>query len=148
MSRVIILSKHFLKGHPKEGQPTNFKEKFLSGEKKHTIRNPKKKWKVGDKASIREWSGKPYRSKQIIIKEVEIKKVWDIKINFNLLEYKLSFEINNKRVPFNERHHIWENDGLDSVDFWCWFVKNPTQDHHMMQEFKGQIICWDESVEY
>lgn len=42
---VITLSKNFMKGHPKAGQPTNFREKFLKKEKIHTIRANYPLWK-------------------------------------------------------------------------------------------------------
>lgn len=35
---VITLSQYFLATHKRAGDPTDFKEKFLSGEKIHTIR--------------------------------------------------------------------------------------------------------------
>lgn len=71
---VITLSKVFLKGHRREGQPTDFAEKFRK-QKVHTIRANYPLWKKrieevlrGDAClSIRQWSGKPYRSKQIVL---------------------------------------------------------------------------------
>lgn len=75
---VITLSKRFMKGHPKEGEPTYFKNKFLEYQKKHTIRGNYELWNKrieevqrGEaKLSIRQWSGKPYASKQEIIMEL------------------------------------------------------------------------------
>lgn len=75
---VITLSKRFMKGHPKEGEPTDFKNKFLEYLKKHTIRGNYELWNKrieevqrGEaKLSIRQWSGKPYASKQEIIMEL------------------------------------------------------------------------------
>lgn len=91
MSRVITLSRTFPKGHSRAGDSTNFVEKSLvsigisacdltaelqqivdmrtfldCNPKHHTIRAGKR-WKTGDKASLRVWSGLPYRSKQIAI---------------------------------------------------------------------------------
>ena len=66
--KVITLSKQFLKGHPRAGQPTGFREKFLKGEKVHTIRkNERGYFKDGDDLSVRAWSGAAYRSKQVEI---------------------------------------------------------------------------------
>lgn len=75
---VITLSKRFLKGHPKEDEPTDFKNKFLEHQKKHTIRGNYALWEKrieevqrGEaKLSIRQWSGKPYASKQEIVMEL------------------------------------------------------------------------------
>ena len=74
---VITLSKKFLFGSRK-GEETHFKDKFLSGEKIHTIRANYPLWEKRIKEvqegkailSIREWSGKPYRSKQVVIKNL------------------------------------------------------------------------------
>ncbi len=58
-------------------KPTGFKKKILSGDKKHTIRQNYKFWKKrideinAGRAilSVRQWSGKPYQSKQVEIKQ-------------------------------------------------------------------------------
>lgn len=82
------ISKVYLSGHPKAGQPTHFKEKILcgvqntvahckgtsihTGSKIHTIRPNYEYWK-GIEAkvnsgegilSLREWEGTPYKSKR------------------------------------------------------------------------------------
>lgn len=44
---VITLSKKFMKGHPKEGNPTNFINRFISHDKIHTIRANYALWKNG-----------------------------------------------------------------------------------------------------
>lgn len=70
---VIMLSKVFPKGHRREGEPTGFMEKLLSGEKIHTIRTNFPLWdkrirevEKGEACiSVRQWEDKPYRSKQI-----------------------------------------------------------------------------------
>lgn len=88
---VLTLSVTFPKGHPRAGEPTNFKEKMANAiyhmrhpevfepgepnnedEKYHTIRANNELWKKrfeeierGEAClSIRQWSGLPYRSKQ------------------------------------------------------------------------------------
>lgn len=159
MSKVITFSRTFPSYHPRAGQPTFFVEKILAGlsdmhypdfkipkefknydwyeyyncnqPKYHTMRAGHQ-WKVGDKFSPRIWSGKPYNSKQIIIApDIEIKKVWD-------------FEIKNNMVLVNDKSTIAEliaiNDGLNNKDFKEWF--------QFPKPFEGQIICWNESIEY
>ncbi len=178
MSKVITFSTKFPSYHPKAGQPTYFVEKFISSldimnggirfdisqqvsgffdsnqylkckPKWHTIRKGNR-WKVGDKFSPRIWgtdinpkSGRSgaYHSKQIILSpDVEIKKTWDFKINGG------EFMINDKiyggesEAPFELLELIAENDGLDRHDLMAWF-KYP-------KPFYGQIICWDESINY
>lgn len=164
MSRVITFSKTFPAYHPKAGQPTYFVEKLWAwladntdytqgnlemdwyeyynciSPKHHTIRAGKC-WKAGDKFSPRIWSGKPYNSSQIIIApDIEIKRVWDIKID--------GFCIWIKETTFSTYRHgelvakLAENDGLSLVDFWDWFPQKRGK------VFTGQIICWSDKIEY
>ena len=75
---IITLSRYFPAKHSKAGMPTNFKEKFIKGEKMHTIRANFRLWEkrikevqAGDAVlSIRQWTGKPYRSKQVEIAQL------------------------------------------------------------------------------
>jgi hypothetical protein len=109
--------------------------------KYHTIRGGNR-WKVGDKFSPRVWSGKPYQSKQIIIAhDIEIKKVWDIEIwrGSRNLSVAINIEGINYMVPWVD---VAENDGLTIEDFESWFNLKP------FQEFKGQIICWNDQINY
>jgi hypothetical protein len=69
----ITFSKEFPPYHKKCGEPTNFVEKIMSGEKIHVILNSPMIWEdrfrdiYSGKAclSLRYWSGKQNRSKQI-----------------------------------------------------------------------------------
>jgi hypothetical protein len=165
MSKVITFSRVFPAYHPRNGQPTFFVEKFLHSvytdfgqelntylydckdkiglqiinildvdPKYHTIRSGSR-WKVGDKFSPRVWSGKPYQSKQVIIApDIEIKKIWKFEIKGN------GFYINDWPISPDKLCDVAENDGLDYFDFQRWF--------QYPKPFSGQIICWDESIEY
>jgi len=161
MSRVITFSRTFPAYHPKAGQPTYFVEKFtrsriLMGErpcdisdeifstemyyicepKNHTIRAGSR-WKVGDKFSPRVWSGKPYQSKQIIIApDIEIKKTWDFTIDL----ISPSICLNGFPLGSNNLIEIATNDGLNVDELLAWF-KFP-------KPYTGQIICWNENVNY
>lgn len=173
MSKVRTFSRYFPKGHPKQGEPTHFVEQIWNslrelnlplpknadftkefmwsilplsnfGCKHHTIRGGKH-FKVGDWFSPRVWSDKPYSSKQIIIApDLQIKKLWNIEIEVGekYWFFKLNGEdISNGREDFNIDEFtetLAKNDGLNLTDFLNWFPKT----------FSGQIICWDESVEY
>jgi hypothetical protein len=160
MAKVITFSRQFPSYHPKAGEPTYFVEKMFKSlflmkcipvelyadfnfsimnndnyaPKHHTVRNGSR-WKVGDKFSPRVWSGKPYHSKQIILSEdIEIKRIWDIEIDE---DYAIT--INGWVFSCGYELQLAKNDGLPHEDFLNWFVKLP---------FKGQIICWNDSVTY
>jgi hypothetical protein len=164
MSKVITFSRFFPAYHPKKGEPTYFVEKIARGlhqqgvrpfdipdeifstemyylidGKHHTIRAGNR-WKVGDKFSPRVWSGKPYNSKQIIIApDIEIKKVWDVLI-MNGPDW---FEVMiNGKDYLNDGWSLFllaQNDGLRLDDMMNWFKDDI---------FAGQIICWNDSINY
>lgn len=171
MSKVITFSMVFPAYHPKAGQPTFFVEKvlnsFLMGgnsiytedtsiefikslskdmfhHKHHTIRAGNR-WKVGDKFSPRVWSGKPYNSKQIIIApDIEIKKVWDVKVEKEVYYNENSGVNVITKISINGAHKtanyepLAKNDGLSLDDLCYWFAK----------PMIGQIICWSKNVNY
>lgn len=151
MAKVIRLSRTFQKGHPKAGEPTHFVEKALKSlsfihndtdvriyqsvsPKHHTIRAGKR-WKTGDMASLRVWSGKPYRSPQIAIApDVEL-TVKDVQIK------NMHLYIDNAYVGLllpNQSSKIDAlivNDGLNYADFRSWF--------NLPCHFVGQILIWN-----
>ena len=176
MSKVITFSRTFPPYHPKAGQPTNFVSKIWKGlyglglpdiekyanelapkltddafnflvdcefePKHHTIRAGHR-FEAGDMFSPRVWgndinpkSGKsgPYHSKQIIIApDTEVKKVWSFDKDL------LGGEFRMKGCDVTTHlEMIAKNDGLTLEDFIEWFPK----------PFTGQIICWNENIEY
>lgn len=124
-------------------------DESITGIKKHTIRAGHR-WKIGNKFSPRVWSGRPYASKQIIIApDIEIKKIWNFEIEPT--EKNIIFRINGTMVSeYRKQTENWfnveilqemaKNDGLDTDDFFEWF--------DISKPFSGQIICWNESVNY
>jgi len=153
MSKVITFSKVFPSYHPRRGEPTFFVEKVIKSigvgnynvnmeayndvsPKHHTIRAGHR-WKVGDKFSPRVWSGQPYASKQITFApDIKIKKIWDFAMVGD------TFFINRKELHNNEWEYIEalvRNDGLTLNDFCKWFNE---------LSFDGQIICWNENINY
>lgn len=131
---VITLSRNFLAGHPKAGEPTNFRDKFINKQKIHTIRGNYELWskRIQDvqegKAvlSIREWSGVPYRSLQTEIARLDAGSG----VGIQRLEY-------NKGVWFLETTEgtVWfrgtkglrnlaKNAGLELEDWIEWFKKS------------------------
>lgn len=170
MSKVITFSRVFPSYHPRKGEPTRFIEKIYAGladgrpdfkipndanalwdwyeyyncvaPKHHTIRAGHR-FKVGDKFSPRVWSGKPYRSKQIIIApDIEVKKVWGLEIKDSEIRIRGSERTACRLydVPANEIPFIAVNDGLSFIDFMHWF--------QFPKNFEGQIICWNENIIY
>lgn len=121
--------------------------------KHHTIRAGHR-WKAGDWFQPFTWgtdinpkSGRsgPYQSKQITFApEIQIKKVWDLDIHGTdwyldgRHEYTTGWNVSIKTVS--------ENDGLVEDDFYDWFTMSP--DFKKKQEFCGQILCWNESINY
>lgn len=109
-------------------------------QKLHTIRSGTR-WKQGEKASPRVWSGTPYRSPQIIIApDVELKQVYDFQI-----KSKDRFILSDDRKAFifgensGKLSTIAKNDGLSKVDLFQWF--------EYPQQFDGQILAW-RAVDY
>jgi len=140
---VITVSKTFLKDHPRAGESTGFREKVLSKEKKHTVRKHTPYWvknikKIIDKEavlSIREWTEKPYASKQS-----EIEKLSEIGFESIVIDSDGNFYIGARRKALSneELTILAKNDGLSLKDFLDWFevdklIKNKTR-------FTGIII--------
>jgi hypothetical protein len=152
-----------MQSHPRAGDTTGFVEKILSGEKKHTIRSSKYRWKAGDKFSPRIWTGKPYRSPQqeLSCGVLTVVNTWDILIkphdysHFPLIYLsRANVEVNDKgslyvhlcsffgsncrNIGRQCERQLAMNDGLSLDDFFAWFTL----------PFKGQIICWDKDLNY
>lgn len=135
---VLMLSRLFPASHPKAGERTYFREKIVvAGKlssrqvdfpKLHTIRANYEFWKKrmeeiqrGEAIlSIRQWEGKPYRSKQAEILQLGAED--GIGIQQLLYEDKLFeddfFKVNGQGVDIIQLAH---NDGL-TFDNWAdWF---------------------------
>lgn len=108
-------------------------------QKHHTIRVGNR-FSPGDMASLRVWSDKPYRSKQIEFAQVEVKKVWPITIIVDdIFNPIYSGDV---LIPTCQ---IAKNDGLECDDFVKWFMIHPKKTGSI---FTGQIIAWSDSIEY
>lgn len=115
--------------------------------KGHTVRKGKR-FKAGDWFAPRVWghdinikSGRsgPYHSQQIrIAPDIHIPKTWDFDISGNDGKFFID------ESPFTARgvfvNELAKNDGLTTDDFKSWF-KHP-------EPFSGQIICWNETIDY
>ncbi len=113
--------------------------------KHHTIRAGHR-WKVGDIFSPRIWSDKPYHSKQIIIApDIEIKKIWYFEISEDRIFIESDYDIFCKEYTDNIAT-IAQNDGLQKLDFIDWFTLSPKFKKN--KSFSGQIICWNDDINY
>lgn len=119
---ILTLAKHFPLSHYRAGTPTEFKEKFLNGEKIHTIRSNYNLWKSriqevqkGNAViSIRQWSDKPYRSEQITIAELNKENGVGIE--------KISLpSIGGLGLVLKLYPDLDKNDGLSRLDWMNWF---------------------------
>jgi len=103
----------------------------------HTIRAGSR-WKPGDMASLRVWSGLLRRSKQIEFAQVEIKRVWEIEVS----EF---WFVNGHILEYDQVVELAKNDGLEYSDFVEWFKIHPKQKDYV---FKGQVISWSSEINY
>lgn len=165
--RILTMSRFFPKGHIREGEATFFMEKILAGlgvtmktlpdhlssivndfqmllapeeTKHHTIRAGDR-WKPGDMVSLRVWSDKPRRSKQIEFAQVEVVKTWEVEIYTQGRDIKINGEV----CDFDLAKAVAKNDGLEWADFVSWFAIHPKKKG---AEFRGQIVCWSQYVNY
>ena len=127
----LTLSKAFPAKHPRNGQPTHFRTKFEECSKIHTIRANFPLWKdrfarifVGDAVlSIRQWSDKPYHSKQELVADLGIRDAIGIE--------ELVFVDGDINKPHIVKHpdqlvpvtiyDLATNDGLSVEDWLDWF---------------------------
>ena len=131
---VITLSKLFLSKHPKCGQSTNFKYMFEKHIKIHTIRSNYELWakRISEvmegkaQLSIRQWSDKPYRSKQELLATltkndgVGLQKLMFIPdANGNTTWNRYAIDGHYLSVPSLET--LANNDGLSLEDWKAWF---------------------------
>lgn len=133
---VITLSRHFLANHKRAGEETHFKEKFLLGQgltdydtpskaKIHTIRANYPLWEKRIKEvqegravlSIRQWTGKPYKSKQVEIAMLTAGSG----VGIQLMELTNDFA----ECIIGDHHHSYgavaKHDGLHPADWLDWF---------------------------
>lgn len=114
--------------------------------KGHTIREGHNV-KVGDTVEFYIWSGKPYNSPQIVVTpRIPVLKTWDIILEAGAENYHRldNITINDDFTDNEILLEIAKNDGLSFEDFEQWF--QPANMNH--EEFRGQIICWNDSINY
>lgn len=112
--------------------------------KYHTIRGGGR-FKKDDLFSPRVWFKTPYNSPQIIfLGDLEVKNEYPFAIyskeDKDKLPYGTGIFANNKHISPDSTIDLAKNDGLETVDLLHWF-KYPSK-------FSGQIICWNENINY
>lgn len=152
---VITLSRVFPKVHPRHGEPTMFKEhlgntlnRSHNGEnrrKLHTIRMNFDRWahnitKINNGdffLSIRQWSDKPYRSKQV--------EIYQLRNNIGYQRITLIYDNNTDELQcyidglsFIDIETLAANDGLSLEDFKNWFFPPATRQERNV--IRGVII--------
>ena len=117
-----------------------FKPQFASlvesGVKCQTVRpTPKRLPKPGDRISLRMWTGKPYRSKQRVLREAEISAVE--KITLCDTGRELLVGIGNKSLTPEELNAFAAADGFkNGLELFSWFEAT----HGL--PFEGVVIKW------
>lgn len=126
----------------------------INSKKPHTIRQGMR-FNKKELFSPRCWWGKskngklnvPYNSPQIIFwDDIEIKKIWNFEIeksSYFISNYRQKVKeiiLPKKELNLDQLYEIACNDGLTVDDFELWF--------QFPKPFKGQIICWNENINY
>jgi hypothetical protein len=131
---IITLSKVFPATHNRNGEPTGFRDKLGNGTKIHTIRANYEWWAKKMQAinngrmflSIREWSGKPYYSPQIEIRQIHKIGLQKVKMIYAINDVEPKVWIDGKLIPVQE---VCKNDGLSLLDFIDWFFGAGNHDY-------------------
>ena len=123
---VLTLSKSFPRTHARAGEPTEFREKFLKKEKIHTIRANYLLWvrriidiQAGNAVlSIRQWAGKPYRSKQVEIAMLTAENGIGIQ-RLDIFDFMRPAKVDSSKLV--DLTDLANNDGLSFSDWYHWF---------------------------
>lgn len=144
---VLTLSQRFPAKHPRKGEPTNFDKQMFNavcrshnmtvgypqfGMKLHTIRA---NWPLWSKRfeqiyrgeaclSIRQWTGKPYASKQVeLCRLTKDDGIGMQSICFPTIDRDgiVSLHYPNINGRIVDANQVATNDGLDTNDWYSWF---------------------------
>lgn len=135
---VITFSNNYPSYHPKKGTSTGFIDKILNKVKTSTIRGNYDRWqkirrevnKGNAYLSLRYWSDKPYRSKQIEFARSYQIATHRIFITNSVSGFEMS--INGRYSLYETMERISKMEGFEDVeDFNDWFQKD---------EFEGVMI--------
>lgn len=115
-----------------------FQDRFAAlvrdGGKLHTIRKTAR-CMAGDKLSLRRWTGKPYRSQQEILKEVECQ--WVCPVNIGHGPSMDGISLDGMALDVGRRASLARDDGFNSAtEMLDWF-----RNTHGLP-FEGFLIQW------
>ena len=145
---IITLSRLFPVTHSRKGQPTNYAELLNAGKKLHTIRANYDLWKVNEEKmrtgnyylSVRQWSGRPYHSKQIEVAQIKtsitVQRIM-LTNNPDAEQEPISAIIDGKALSYEGCKALARNDGLSIQDFREWFFGKELEH---ISTFEGCII--------
>lgn len=140
---VLIISRYFLKSHPRTGEPTHFIESIENGSKIHTMRGNYELWRkrtdevnTGEAyLSLRYWSASPYNYLRDDSTQIEFKRLYKAGLQ-SIGQHFYSEKCSNgmyrttTHTQIDGRHpgvktvEIAANDGLMYPDFKRWFFPN------------------------
>jgi hypothetical protein len=115
--------------------------------KSHTIRSHKRPLKTSDFINPKCWAGKPYKKTEEGFWQIQFAPFIEVDKVFDIYTKKGSWGLGKWRyfegiwTHLDKIQLLANNDGLDITDFLDWFNK-------FQQDFNGQVICWNESVNY
>lgn len=111
-----------------------FAAKVESGEKQQTVRpTPKRPVKAGDKLSLRQWTGKAYRSKQRLLREAICTDVSPIRFDGKVIKLGDT----SPGLSPEESERFARADGFENLEAMAaWF-----QSTHSLP-FSGVVITW------
>lgn len=105
------------------------------GDKRQTVRpTPKRLPHHGDAISLREWTGKPYRSKQRILRTATVTGTQRVEI----WPFSKLIAINGQLLDHDEAYNFARADGfIDQWEMFDWFAAE-----HGADKFEGIVIYW------
>lgn len=132
-THVLIVSETFPSPHARQGDETNFFDFIGRGFKMHTMRGNYPLWKkrieevqAGEAIlSVRKWSGKPYKSKQVEMYRFDASSgvgIQELKFEYFILTNP--YVVSEKGFPrFIDVLKLAHRDGLTYADFKEWFKR-------------------------
>lgn len=169
MSKVRTFSRYFPKGHPREGEPTFFVEKFWKG--LQTIGYSEPSYFFSEVQGLSNViSGEAYNHATPKLHTIRAGKhfkegdyfsprIWTNK-PYSSKQITIAPDIQIKKIwdIWHDENGWWvngdvfyaierlaQNDGLSVQDFLDWFNVHPKKKG---ETFTGQILCWSNEVEY
>lgn len=135
---VLMISEHFPVSHIRYGEPTKLVDKLLK-QKIHTIRENYENWVKRAELinsgnaflSVRHWSGRPYRSRQVEIARISTIAIQKLVMSYSFADGTITACVEDRELK--DINILSHNDGLALDDFRSWFYSKE-------DKFNGVII--------